>query len=104
MPKLRNCILGFGYFALSFAAAPYGVLADDLIIKSFRVGNSADSVGIADATEDVELAGPQALTADSEGNLFLLDQLNQRIVRFNPKRPSEDPSIFGLPASLQPSD
>jgi hypothetical protein len=78
--------------------------ADDIIIKRFSGGDSATSVGIADASEDVELTGPQALTADASGNLFLLDQLNQRIVRFDPKRPAEDPSILEVPDSVQPKD
>jgi hypothetical protein len=78
--------------------------ADDVVVKRFTGGDSSNSVGIADASEDVELAGPQALTSDGNGNLFLLDQLNQRIVRFDPKRPAEDPSILEMPASVQPSD
>jgi hypothetical protein len=78
--------------------------ADDIVIKRFTGGDSTTSVGIADASEDVELTGPQALTADASGNLFLLDQLNQRIVRFDPKRPAEDPDILEMPGSVQPSD
>ncbi|MBR1155201.1 hypothetical protein JQ575_31915 [Bradyrhizobium sp. JYMT SZCCT0428] len=83
---------------------PRTALSADVIIKRFDGGNSPSSVGIADASADVELTGPQALTADSEGNLFLLDQLNQRIVRFDPKRPIEEPSILVMPGSVQPND
>ncbi|MGY4598048.1 hypothetical protein ACVWXL_005794 [Bradyrhizobium sp. GM22.5] len=97
--------------ALSFACGAGALViaigtacADDLVIKRFGGGNSADAVGIADASEDVELTGPQALTMGSDGDIFLLDQLNQRIVRFNPKRPAEDPSILEMPASVQPND
>src|SRR4051812_28358483 len=92
-------------WTVSFAVSISGVAAaDDIVIKRFSGGDSATSVGIADASEDVELTGPQALTADANGNLFLLDQLNQRIVRFDPKRPAEDPSIFEMPDSVQPND
>jgi hypothetical protein len=104
MPKLRNAFLSFASAAAAIALAMHGASADDLIVKRFGDGNSPGAVGIADASEDVELAGPQALTTDTDGNLLLLDQLNQRIVRFNPKRPSEDPGILEMPTSVQPND
>ena len=92
-------------WTVAFAVSISGVAAtDDIVVKRFSGGDSATSVGIADASEDVELTGPQALTADASGNLFLLDQLNQRIVRFDPKRPAEDPSILEMPDSVQPND
>jgi hypothetical protein len=92
-------------FATAFAVLlPQAATADDVVIKRFSSGDSANSVGIADASEDVELAGPLALTAGADGNLFMLDQLNQRIVRFDPKRPAEEPSILKMPESVQPSD
>lgn len=103
MPQSRT-FLGFACAVGALAIATGTACADDLVVKRFGGGNSADAVGIADASEDVELAGPQALTTGSEGDLFLLDQLNQRIVRFNPKRPAEDPSILEMPASVQPND
>jgi hypothetical protein len=98
------------FSAFAFAAAlglwllPSAAIADDVVMKRFDAGASPDAVGIAEASEDVELTGPQALTADTSGNLFLLDQLNQRIVRFDPKRPAEDPSILEMPDSVQPND
>jgi hypothetical protein len=96
-------------FRIAFVAAlgallPHAAAADDVVLKRFSAGDSANSVGIADASEDVELAGPQALTVGTDGNLFLLDQLNQRIVRFDPKRPSEEPSVYQMPESVQPND
>jgi hypothetical protein len=78
--------------------------ADQTIVKRFTDGDSANSVGIAEASEDVEVYGPQALTSDTAGNLFVLDQLNHRIIRFDPKRPKEDPSILTMPKEVQPSD
>lgn len=103
MQILRN-LLSFACGAGALIIAISTACAEDLVIKRFGGGNSADAVGIADASEDVELTGPQALTTGSDGDLFLLDQLNQRIVRFNPKRPAEDPSILEMPASVQPND
>lgn len=104
MPNFRIHALGFAYAAAALALATFSASADDLIVKRFNAGNAAGAVGIADASEDVELAGPQALTTDQDGNLLLLDQLNQRIVRFDPKQPAEDPSILEMPASVQPND
>jgi hypothetical protein len=94
-------------FACALALAsllPHAAMADDIVIKRFSGGDSSTSVGLADASEDVELAGPQALTTGPDGNLFMLDQLNGRIVRFDPKRPSEEPAILEMPQSVQPND
>src|SRR5689334_18087664 len=100
----RNRFLAAAYAAIVMVGTCVGAAADDVVARRFTAGNTPDAVGIADASEDVELAGPQALTSDAQGNLFLLDQLNQRIVEFNPRRPAEDPSILEMPPSVQPSD
>jgi hypothetical protein len=52
----------------------------------------------------VELAGPQALSADGQGNLFVLDQINGRILQFDPKQPSSDPDVLNMPKDVQPTD
>ena len=103
MLQSRSGVLSFIVLTAALAL-PGAASADDTIVRRFGGGNSPYAVGISDASEDVELSGPQALTTDSEGNLFLLDQLNQRIVRFNPKQPAEDPSILEMPATVQPND
>ena len=92
MLKSRNCFLAVAYAAIVVFGTSIGAAADDLTVRRFDSGDAPDKVGIADASEDVELFGPQALTTDAAGNLFLLDQLNQRILRFNPKQPAEEPS------------
>ncbi|WP_461355399.1 hypothetical protein [Bradyrhizobium sp. USDA 4454] len=61
-------------------------------------------VGIVPASEDVELAGPQALSADGQGNLFVLDQINGRILQFDPKQPNTAPDILKMPGDVQPTD
>jgi len=71
---------------------------------AISIGTTATTVGIAAAGEDVELTGPQALTSDAQGNLFVLDQINGRILRFNPKQPASDPSILKMPADVQAND
>jgi hypothetical protein len=91
--------------ALTWAAAcVQAALADDAVVRKFSAGSTATDVGIVDAGEDVELAGPQALTSDGNGNLFVLDQVNGRILRFDPKQPDSEPNILKMPASVQPSD
>jgi hypothetical protein len=82
-----------------------GAAADDSVVRQFSVGTTPATVGNAAAGEDVELTGPQALTSDAQGNLFVLDQINGRILRFNPKQPAgSDPSVLKMPADVQPND
>lgn len=85
----------------SFAGA---ATAADTVVRQFSVGSTATTVGIAAAGEDVELTGPQALTSDAQGNLFVLDQINGRILRFDPKQPAGDPGILKMPADVQAND
>jgi len=85
------------------SCAPAAIAADTLV-RQFNAGDTATAVGIAPAVEDVELTGPQALTSDADGNLFVLDQINGRILRFDPKQPGGDPSVLKMPADVQPND
>jgi hypothetical protein len=78
--------------------------ADDTVVRSFAGGSAASMVGIVPASEDVELAGPQALSADGQGNLFVLDQINGRILAFDPKQPNSAPNVLKMPKDLQPTD
>lgn len=94
---LRTIVMGW---AASFTGA---AVAADTVVRQFSVGATATAVGIAAAGEDIELTGPQALTSDAQGNLFVLDQINGRILRFNPKQPG-DPGILKMPADVQGND
>ncbi|RXH35814.1 hypothetical protein XH99_08885 [Bradyrhizobium nanningense] len=78
--------------------------ADDTVVRSFGDGSAASMVGIVPPSEDVELAGPQAISADGQGNLFVLDQINGRILQFDPKQPNSDPDILKMPKDVQPTD
>src|ERR1700704_69094 len=95
---LRTIMMGW---AASFAGA---AVAADTVVRQFSIGTTSTTVGIAAAGEDVELTGPQALTSDVQGNLFVLDQINGRILKFNPKQPASDPSILKMPANVQAND
>jgi hypothetical protein len=95
---LRAVLIGS---AASFAAP---AAAEDTVVRQFSIGSTATTVGIAEAGEDVELTGPQALTSDAQGNLFMLDQINGRILRFDPKQPASDPNVFKMPADVQAND
>ncbi|HVY57270.1 MAG TPA: hypothetical protein VHA77_05410, partial [Xanthobacteraceae bacterium] len=87
--------------ACSAAAA-----ADNTVVKRFLRGNDANSVGIVDASEDTEPVGPQALYAGRNGELYLLDQVNGRILTFNPKAAQDNNGTrsYELPADLRPTD
>jgi hypothetical protein len=95
---LRAILIGS---AASFAGS---AAADDTVVRQFSIGTTPTTVGIAEAGEDVELTGPQALTSDAQGNLFVLDQINGRILRFDPKQPASDPNVFKMPADVQAND
>jgi len=76
----------------------------DNVVRQFSAGATATTLGIAPADVDVELTGPQALTSDAQGNLFVLDQVNGRILQFNPKQPATDPGVLKMPADIAPTD
>src|SRR5260370_34480919 len=95
---LRTIMMGW---AASFAGA---AAAADTVVRQFSVGTTSTTVGIAAGGEDVELTGPQALTSDVHGNLFVLDQINGRILRFNPKQPASHPNILKMPPDVQAKD
>jgi hypothetical protein len=78
--------------------------ADDTVVRSFAGGSAASMVGIVAASEDVELAGPQALSANGQGTLFVLDQINGRILQFDPKQPNSYPDVLKMPKDVQPTD
>jgi hypothetical protein len=102
MPLLKSkCIVAV---VISLVASMGGAFADDVVVKKFTAGSGENDAGIVDASEDTEIDGPQALTTDENGALYLLDQVNGRIVRFDPKRPANGSTIYQLPDELHPSD
>jgi hypothetical protein len=81
-----------------------GAADADTLVRRFPAGSGQDAVGIVDASLDTEIDGPQALTAGENGNLFLLDQVNGRIVRFDPKNSGAPPRLLVMPEDVQPTD
>ena len=78
--------------------------AVDIVVKRFASGSGQNAVGIVEASVDTEIDGPQALTTDENGDVYLLDQVNGRIVRFNPKTPSDETGLLAFPDQLRPTD
>jgi len=54
--------------------------------------------------EDKEEDAPQALYAGDDGKVFVLDQVNGRILHFDPANPTAPPQTLQLPPGLQPTD
>lgn len=79
-------------------------LAPDSVVKEFTAGFGPNSVGVVDAGEDTEIAGPQAIYAGDNGEIFLLDQVNSRIVGFDAKEPAERTRSLALPEGVDPTD
>src|SRR5262249_13315208 len=96
-----KCIVGA---AICLLASSGTAAAQNVVVKSCAAGSGENNAGIVDASEDTEIDGPQALTSDEDGALYLLDQVNSRIVRFDPKRPADESTILRLPGDLRPSD
>src|SRR5215471_3642119 len=86
------------------ALACSSATAADTVIHRFAAGSGQNAVGILDASLDTEISGPQALTAGDNGELFLLDQVNGRILRFDPKNSSAEPRALVMPENLAPTD
>jgi len=102
MPHLyaKNCFC----IVVCFAFASTVVNAQDRLVREFGSGTGDNAVGIVDAGVDTEIGGPQALSVDDDGNVFLLDQVNNRILRFDPKNPAADATELKLPDNIEPTD
>jgi hypothetical protein len=103
--SLRKMIVILGLFGWTLALAVTGAAdAADVVVRQFIGGSGQNAVGIVGASQDTEIDGPQALTTDANGDVYLLDQVNKRIVRFNPKTPAVEPLILAFPDELRPTD
>ena len=90
--------------ALPLEMLPATANAEDGVLKRFGSGSGADAVGIIEPSEDSPMDGPQALFASEGGDIFVLDQINNRILRFDPKNPSPEVRALNYPADLTPTD
>src|SRR5271154_1054715 len=75
-------LLGF----MATLVPPSDAMAEDTVIKRFSSGTSRDSVGLIDAREDAPMDGPQAIYSAEDGSIYLLDQINGRVLRFDAKK------------------
>src|ERR1700694_6026125 len=98
--KVCACLVGWTVALASMREAG----AADVVVRQFVGGSGQNAVGIIGASQDTEIDGPQALTTDDTGNVYLLDQVNKRIVRFDPKTPTVEPRILKFPDELRPTD
>jgi hypothetical protein len=87
---------------IGMAAAP--AAAQDTLVRAFAPGLGADAVGLVDASEDTEIDGPQAIYSGDHGEIYLLDQLNGRLLQFDPNVPTKPAQILQLPPDIRPTD
>ena len=90
--------------AVGSALAPSLASASDAVLRRFNSGAGADAVGMVDASEDTEVSGPQAIYAGEGNEVFLLDQVNGRVLSFDTRRPDAQTRAFRLPEALEPTD
>ena len=102
MAKSVRAVLGG--LVIAGAALSGSAAAADSVLKRFLSGVGPDAVGMVDASEDTEIAGPQAIYAGEGDEVYLLDQVNGRVLGFNPKKSDGSTRSFSLPAELQPTD
>ncbi len=84
--------------------APSALLAEDGVVKAFSAGFGPNAVGVVDAGEDTEIAGPQAIYAGDNGEILLLDQVNSRVVGFDAKEPAARTRSLSLPDGVEATD
>jgi hypothetical protein len=78
--------------------------ATDTVVKRFASGTAGNTVGIIDAAEDAPQDGPQAIYAADDGSLYLLDQVNSRILHFDARTPGTPVQSLELPENMRPTD
>jgi len=103
MTRFKSGILGV-LLVTSAVLVPSLAFAGDAVLRRFNSGAGADAVGMVDASEDTEVAGPQAIYAGEGNEVFLLDQVNARVLSFDTRRPDAQTRAFRLPEALEPTD
>lgn len=74
------------------------------VVRHLPAGAGAAAVGLTPGGLDTEATGPAAFYADEDGKLYLLDQVNGRILGLDGKVPERVPDSIRLPEALAPSD
>ena len=91
----------FAMLALSTAPA---TAADAKVIHQLGIGEGINTVGIMPGGKDVEATGPQAMYMGEDGKLYVLDQINGRILSMDADNPQAPPKELKLPDNLSPND
>ena len=99
----RYTIAGLLWAWIPLAASVAGA-ASNVVVRQFESGAGLNAVGMIDASEDTEIDGPQAIYAGDRGEIYLLDQVNGRVLQFDPKRPELGTRALELPQNLRPTD
>jgi len=94
-------VIGIWVVGLALCSA---ALADDVVLRRFERGSGVNAVGLVEAAEDTEIAVPQAIYAGDDGDIFLLDQVNERVLRIDADDPSADTRSLELPDDMEPTD
>src|SRR5436305_751148 len=81
-----------------------GAAAAETVIKRFHNGTGPDAVGVIDARQDAPMDAPQAIYAAEDGSLYLLDQINGRLLRFDAKKADGAVQSLELPEEIRPTD
>src|SRR5262249_55716805 len=55
------------------------------VVARLEAGSGPGQIGIVGGDVDSELTGPNAITAAADGELYVLDNVNARILRVNPR-------------------
>ena len=86
------------------AAAPTAQAQDGHVLRQFGAGAGANAIGVVEARPDVEIEGPQAIASGENGEIYLLDQVNSRVISFDSKSPDGPTRSLSLPSDVDPSD
>src|SRR4051795_12085777 len=104
MLRYAHHVLGSALVAATMCGIAPSWAQDNPVLRRFGAGLGLDSVGLVDASEDVEVAGPQAIYAGEGNEVYLLDQVNGRVLSFDPTQSNTPTRSFQLPPALEPTD
>jgi len=102
-----GCVTFMPAFAQDASNAPAEPVAEqpDRVVKAFGAGFGNNALGVFQGGEDTEIEGPQAIYSGENGEIYMLDQVNSRVVSFDPQKPAELTRSIALPQGLQqPTD
>ena len=111
---LRHIKIVCGLAALTLGAWTLSAEAEDQLIRNFAAGTALNAVGVIEANpqsegegalgDREEIEGPQAIHAGDQGEIYILDQVNGRVLRLDPKHPTSPTRSLTLPENSRPTD